>query len=147
MTHIQRTSFGAVLSGGGGGCATFATALVMIGTGFAVRWHITFMGFFGLVALVYLVLWTRRIEIAYDDETEMVHVSRRQWPFPATPDYELPRRDIEAFMIVEEKDSDGDTTSRYAFRMKDGSIRHVSRTGSNALGHDVVADVNRMLGA
>lgn len=146
MTHIRRTSFGEVLSGSGGGCAAIATALLMLGTGFATGWQIMFVAFFGLVALVYLVLWAHRIEIVYDEERGTVRVSRRLWPFPATAEFELPRSEIVAFAIVEEDNGEGDTTNRYAFRMKDGSVRRVSQSGSNALGHDVVFEVNRMLG-
>lgn len=70
---------------------------------------------------------------------------RRQWPFPATVELDMPRGEIAAFVI--EDDGDGGTTNRFAFHIKDGSMRHKSQAQSNALGLGVVFEVNCMLGA
>jgi hypothetical protein len=147
MNHeLRRSNFGEVLSGSGGGCATIATVLLLGGIGFATSWDVMFVGFCALVTLIFVALWLRRIEIAYDLTTGMVRVSRRFWPLPGTAVLEVPHVEIVAFEILTEDDGDGGTTQRYGLRLKDGSVKHVSTTGSNALGYDVAVEVNRMLG-
>lgn len=143
--NLRTMSFGAILSGAGGGCATFSTFLVMGGVAWFTGFDGIFLGMCAVVALIFLILAAVRVEIDYDTATQKVTIYRRIWPFQRTEELELEYSQIQSFAILEERGSDGALNLRYGFWLADGSSVPAARIGSNALGANVVNQVNRML--